>query len=510
MASLGTLALDLIAKTGPFDRALMTSKKGVVSFAKSSRAAAAGGIASLTGSLRGLGSMAGSVTGQLGILGGAAGIGGLAAFAIKSAADLETTKTQFETMLGSAEKADKVVSKLFDFSKVTPFEPDEIFGAGKGLLGAGFREDEIIEPLRRLGDIAAGSGARLEDLVRIFGKVKSTGKVELETLNQLAERNAVSYNDLARSMGVSTAQMTKMISAGKVGLPDLTKAIQDLTDKGGKFAGGMEAQSKTLSGLFSTLKGNLSAAAAEIGAAAIDAVDLKDALTGINESMSKTDWKEYGKGIADVAKSFRYLYTDVDLALLQLNILSLKTEKQTVARDKKLARLIAEEEALRRKYRLEEKREKERARENSLREQSLQYEATLDNPNAFQIDVAGAPFHSAAGSASRRFGSRAAAFTPPSLSGAGSLGQIPSMLQRAAEGLQGAVQSIRDAVPEEVKTRIRNQIDANNRGRNVGEGLFDAAVERNTAETAAAVRSLASAVDRLASRQSTIQVARQA
>lgn len=289
MASLGTLALDVIAKTMPFERSLKRAQGQTKGFAKTIQS-------DVGGALTGFQSKLALVTGGL-------GLGGLATFSIKAAADLETTKTQFETMLGSAEKADKIVGKLFDFSKKTPFEPTEIFGAGKGLLGAGFREDEIMDPLRRLGDIAAGSGARLEDLVRIFGKVKSTGKVELETLNQLAERNAVSYNDLAKSMGVTTAEMTKMISAGKVGLPEITAAIRMLTDEGGKFAGGMEAQSKTLDGLFSTLKGNISAAAAEIGTAAIGATDLKGAVSSINEAMEATDWKAIGQDIADAWKT---------------------------------------------------------------------------------------------------------------------------------------------------------------------------------------------------------------
>lgn len=48
-----------------------------------------------------------------------------------------------------------------------------------------------------------------------------------------------------------------MVEAGKVGFPELEKAFQSMTDQGGKFAGGMANQSKTLSGLLSTLQDNI-------------------------------------------------------------------------------------------------------------------------------------------------------------------------------------------------------------------------------------------------------------
>jgi hypothetical protein len=45
----------------------------------------------------------------------------------------------------------------------------------------------------------------------------------------------------------------KLVESGQVGFPQIEQAFISMTSQGGKFAGMMEAQSKTASGLFSTL-----------------------------------------------------------------------------------------------------------------------------------------------------------------------------------------------------------------------------------------------------------------
>ncbi len=47
--------------------------------------------------------------------------------------------------------------------------------------------------------------------------------------------------------------MKKLVESGQVGFPQIEQAFISMTSQGGKFAGMMEAQSKTASGLFSTL-----------------------------------------------------------------------------------------------------------------------------------------------------------------------------------------------------------------------------------------------------------------
>lgn len=197
---------------------------------------------------------------------------------IKLAADAEQAQIAFATMLKSGSAARKVLGELEQFAASTPFQLQDLQDGAKQLLNAQVPTSELTERLRMLGDIAAGTGKPINDFVRIFAKVKSTGKVSLETLNQLAERGVPIYSALAQTLGVSREEMLDMISKGKVGFNDLDAALKSTATGAGVFAGGMAAQSQTISGLFSTLKDNVGFAMRELGQQMASAFDFKTLL----------------------------------------------------------------------------------------------------------------------------------------------------------------------------------------------------------------------------------------
>lgn len=197
---------------------------------------------------------------------------------IKLAADAEQAQIAFATMLKSGSAARKVLGELEQFAASTPFQLQDLQDGAKQLLNAQVPTSELTERLRMLGDIAAGTGKPINDFVRIFAKVKSTGKVSLETLNQLAERGVPIYSALAQTLGVSREEMLDMISKGKVGFNDLDAALKSTATGAGVFAGGMAAQSQTISGLFSTLKDNVGFAMRELGQELARAFDFKSML----------------------------------------------------------------------------------------------------------------------------------------------------------------------------------------------------------------------------------------
>ena len=178
-------------------------------------------------------------------------------------------------MLKSGDGAKAVLAELEQFAASTPFQLDSLRDGAKQLLTAGVPAQGLTNKLRQLGDIAAGTGKPIGDFVRIFAKVKSTGKVGLESLNQLAERGVPIYSTLQKQLGVSREEMLKMISAGKIGFPELNTAIESMSTGAGMFAGGMAAQSQTISGLFSTLKDNVGFAMRELGSEIMLAFDFK-------------------------------------------------------------------------------------------------------------------------------------------------------------------------------------------------------------------------------------------
>jgi len=294
MSNLGTLTLDVNANTGPFTQKLKRAKTETHGFSRAIRGNAGGAMRSMARGMTSLGKAAGRLTLKMGAL-GAAAAAGLAVFSIKAAADLESTTVAFRTMLGSAQKADKVVSGLFDFSTKTPFEPDEVFAAGRRLLATGTGTGELHGELRTLGDIAAGSNSELADIVDIYSKIKTKGKASMEELNRLSERGININKVLGESLGKTGEEISKMVTQGKIKLPEIQAAFEKLTSEGGMFFDAMSAQSKTLNGLFSTLKGNIKKAAAEFGTVLTKTTNLKNVVKEISDAIADVDWKAFGE-----------------------------------------------------------------------------------------------------------------------------------------------------------------------------------------------------------------------
>jgi len=294
MSNLGTLTLDVNANTGPFTQKLKRAKTETGGFAKAIRGNAVGAMKSMARGMTSLGMAAGRLTLKMGALGVAAAAG-LAVFSIKAAADLESTAVAFRTLMRDAVKGDKMVAKLFDFSKKTPFEPTEVFGAGRQLLAAGFEEGEVIERVRMLGDIAAGSQTKLDELTAAFAQVGATGRADLGDINKIANRGIPLYAALAEQMGVTKGEIRDLAMDGKIGLAELEGAMRLMTGEGGVFFEAMSAQSKTLNGLFSTLKGNINAAAAEFGTVLTKTTNLKNVVKEISDAIADVDWKAFGE-----------------------------------------------------------------------------------------------------------------------------------------------------------------------------------------------------------------------
>ena len=79
-------------------------------------------------------------------------------------------------------------------------------------------------------------------------------------LRQFINNGVPILDILAESMGVARGEIMDMASEGKITFDILNRAFRDATGEGGKFEGGMNTLSKTLGGLFSTLKDNINIA----------------------------------------------------------------------------------------------------------------------------------------------------------------------------------------------------------------------------------------------------------
>lgn len=235
---------------------------------------------------------------------------------IKLSSEMEQTQIAFTTLLQSADQAKELISQLVKFADLTPFEPDEVVKASRVLLAFGTGAKDIIPTMTKLGDLASGLHTPLNDLVLIYAKMKNMGKVYLHDLNQFGERGINIWDELAKETGKNIEQLREMVHHGQVSFPMVEKALNNLTKAGGMFAGGMEAQSKSLGGLYSTLKGYFDGVLREVGILITETLYLKQVVDYVGQAFAKA--QDYIKGLSPEAKAIFSAVTIAVAGLLTL------------------------------------------------------------------------------------------------------------------------------------------------------------------------------------------------
>ncbi len=173
---------------------------------------------------------------------------------IKVGSNFEQLQISFETMLGSAERATKLVKDLTKFAIETPFELKDVSAGAKSLLAFGIAQEKIIPTLKSLGDVAAGLSIPIERLILNFGQVKTQSKLTGRELRDFAIAGVPLLAELAKVMGKSTSEVTKLVSAGKVGFPIVEQAFKNMSGEGGKFFDLMQKQTASTGGQISNLR----------------------------------------------------------------------------------------------------------------------------------------------------------------------------------------------------------------------------------------------------------------
>lgn len=159
----------------------------------------------------------------------------------------------FETMLGSKSKAHELMRQMEETAAKTPFDLDGVANGAKQLLAYGESADKVNDTLVRLGNIASGLSLPLNDIVYLYGTTMVQGRLYAADVRQFTGRGIPLVKELARMYGVTADEINNMVSAGKIGFPDVQKVLNKLTDEGGQFYNLMEKQSKSLTGMISNL-----------------------------------------------------------------------------------------------------------------------------------------------------------------------------------------------------------------------------------------------------------------
>lgn len=173
----------------------------------------------------------------------------------------------FKTMLQSGEKATKLMGELTNFAAITPFNLIDVGKGAKQLLAYGTKVENIKSDLEMLGNVASGVSVPLGDIIYLYGTLRSQGRAYAVDIRQFAGRGIPIYQELAKVLNVNVDEVNDLVEAGRVGFPQVEKAFQNMTNKGGMFFNLMQEQSKSVTGKISNLQDKIDVVFNELGKA---------------------------------------------------------------------------------------------------------------------------------------------------------------------------------------------------------------------------------------------------
>lgn len=238
----------------------------------------------------------------------------------------QQTEMAFKTMLQSEEKADALMKQMIRTAAVTPFGVEDVTEGAKQLLAFNVAAEDVNKTLIGLGDVAAGMGLNLKDLVMLYGTTIAKGKMDTMDLYQFLNRGIPIADEIAKVMGLDVTnaikEVQKQIKAGKVTSDIFIQAMQSMTAEGSKFGGLMEAQSKTITGQISNIEDAIEQMFNELGKSQEGVIN-----TGLGVvSTLVENWETVGKAVMVAVTAYgAYKAVVITLAAIEKARIALNT-----------------------------------------------------------------------------------------------------------------------------------------------------------------------------------------
>lgn len=183
-----------------------------------------------------------------------AGVGiAVAALAIKGgiakSLQIENATAKMKGLKHSTETVSKVMDDALASVKGTAFGLGDAANIASTALASGIKPgQEMQKYLTLVADAAATAQVPLGEMGQIMGKVTNSGKVTNEVLQQFGDRGVGALQMLAEHYGVTSAEMTAMVSKGKVDAATFNKVLND------SIGGAAKKSGDTTAGAFANMK----------------------------------------------------------------------------------------------------------------------------------------------------------------------------------------------------------------------------------------------------------------
>lgn len=247
----------------------------------------------------------------------------------------QQTEMAFKTMLQSEEKANDLMQQMIHTAAITPFGVEDVTEGAKQLLAFNVAAEDVNDTLIRLGDVAAGMGVSLSEMVMLYGTTIAKGKMDTMDLYQFLNRGIPIADELAKVMGLDVnnaiAEVKEQLTAGKVTSDIFIKAMQNMTSEGSKFGGLMEAQSETITGQLRNIEDAIEQKFNELGKSQEGIIN-----KGLDVASSLVEnWQKVGEAVMVAATAYgtykAVLMTVTALQTLNNRILQQAVVEKTLA-----------------------------------------------------------------------------------------------------------------------------------------------------------------------------------
>lgn len=227
--------------------------------------------------------------------------------------EFQEIETSLEVLLGSEEKAAKLMGEVKEFAKVSPLDLKSTAVATQMMLGFNIEAEKVPRYLQAIGDISMGNTQRFNSLTLAFSQMSATGKLMGQDLNQMINAGFNPLQIMADKTGKSIATLKEEMSKGAITSQMVQQAFIDATDAGGKFYQMSEKASKTINGQISMLQDALDAMFNSLGEQS------EGVMLGAIETTTKLveNYETVGKVVAGLVAVYG-MYKGVELTCIAL------------------------------------------------------------------------------------------------------------------------------------------------------------------------------------------------
>lgn len=186
--------------------------------------------------------------------------------------EFQAADTAIQTLLGSKEKADELMSQVREYAKISPLEFSDVTQATQMMLGFNIEVEKVPRYLQAIGDVSMGDTQRFNSLTLAFSQMSAAGKLMGQDLNQMINAGFNPLQIMSDKTGKSIAALKEEMSNGAISAEMVQQAFIDATSAGGKFYQMSENASRTINGQLSMMQDAMDGVFNELGQKSEDVI----------------------------------------------------------------------------------------------------------------------------------------------------------------------------------------------------------------------------------------------